>query len=615
MHMSVVFGHSGAGNFLHQMADKLRHWKPDRELFWQSDELSLGCMEWDNVEDGAHYPQPYRYKHFVIAGDIRLDGRSQLKTLLELDSQEAHTDASLVVRLFERKGKDTPRFLLGDFAFVIWDTANQKLFAARDHIGIKVLYYARVGNELFFSSEIKGILVHPRVDRSFSPEFLVRSFAKADLPPGQTLYQGVQVLPPATALEFASGRLQTELYWKLGDHRVGIPEKHEERLERFKDLFYKAVEDRLRTPGNVGVELSGGLDSTGIAAAAWEIQGANHPLFAYSFAKSENAEMGTPGYVDDTEIVREFCEQRGMLPYWSRVNDKDLSEEQVLLLYSRVFDEFDSNGVPTFTGAFLGKAKKDGVKVMLSGWGGDQGVTMTVGGFYRPLAMQGKYGALWKDLRRKHGRGMSLLKSLYFAVTHRTTRPIKLRYGRNEQQLLAESPLRTDLQKRFWSASEFSKIMEVKVATDIQTYLTLYLCHPEIERRAVNHGLVGRHYSIDYRFPMLDVRLLEYLYALPLETLTYQGKSRYLFTASMAASLPTAVIEKRKSKVPTVPFFAAFQRKMLPVIEQLVAERYTGSEMSDLLSTRKIQELLASEGKKRYPNLSYLAFLLRKLDD
>jgi asparagine synthase (glutamine-hydrolysing) len=609
--MSVFFGYTGDGEFLPQMANKLRHWKPDREGVYKDENISLGCLEWDNVDVGGRTPQPIRYKHFVIVGDTRLDNRPDIMLRLRLDSKVTFTDLELVVRLYEIKGKDTPRYLIGDFAFLIWDSLEERVFAARDQLGIKVLYFALIEGKLIVGSEIKGMLAYPGVDVRFHTEFLVRSFTRSDLPHGQTLYDGVKVLPPATYLEFCTGKLETYLYWELGDHQVLIPESHEERLKVFKQLFYQAVKDRLRTPGHVGAELSGGLDSTGIAAAANDLLGVEVPLFTYSFAKPESSELPGPK-TDDNEIVREFCESRGLLPYWTKVNERDFDERLFLELNSEVLDEFDDNGVPLLTGTFLKKAQKQKVKVMLSGWGGDQGVTMTVGGLYRPMAMHRQYRALWKDIRRKHGLIPSFVKWVFFSVKYRSSIDLKATYNKISEKFILGNPLLDELINWFVADITDSKILEIKTATDIKSYLKLYLKNPDLERRVIHHGLIGRHFGVEYRFPMLDVRLLEYIYALPLETLTYQGKSRYLFTTTMASSLPVQVIAKRKSKVPTVPFFKAYQQKVLPYLEQKVRELYPNEPMEDFFSPTKVQDLIKNSEPKKFLHLSNLFFIMLK---
>ena len=222
--------------------------------------------------------------------DGRLDDRAGLVSALEgrgHDGAADMSDAGLVRHAYETWGDDCVSRLIGDFAFCLWDARNRRLFCARDHFGVKPLYYARVGNVLVVSSVLRWVRRHPAVSRELRDEaigdFLLSGVcAEAS----QTSFADVSRVPPAHRLSYSrtTDSLHVDRFWSLETRelvRYGDPREY---VERFSDLLRAAVGDRLRS-GPVGVLMSGGLDSSSVATVAADILGpsARHRLHAFTF--------------------------------------------------------------------------------------------------------------------------------------------------------------------------------------------------------------------------------------------------------------------------------------------------------------------------------------------
>lgn len=260
---------------LRRMTDVMTFRGPDAQTVWLQDFVGLGHTMLQTTWESAAESQPYTIDRQVwIVADVRIDDRQTLIEKLELthrtnSGEQILTDVELILQAYLRWGDDCTKHLLGDFAFGIWDDRTQQLFCARDQLGVKPFYYARVGDCLLFSNTIACLRHHPQVssrlnDRTVG-DVLLFDF-NYDLT--TTIFADIQRLPTAHTLAWSPERgLQTRQYWTMPVPEL-IRYKHpQDYIDRFQELMSQAVGDRLRTD-KVANFFSGGLDSTTIAATA-----------------------------------------------------------------------------------------------------------------------------------------------------------------------------------------------------------------------------------------------------------------------------------------------------------------------------------------------------------
>jgi asparagine synthase (glutamine-hydrolysing) len=278
--MSGIVGiiSAGAGvdrTLLERLTDFLSFRGPDGQAVWCGDAAGFGLSWFDTAREAAGRQPPFTLDNrtFVVA-DARLDGRDDLLRQLR-DSGvvcETHaTDAELLLHSYRVWGEDCVRHLLGDFAFAVWDEPLQQLFAARDHFGVKPFFYAETPDGLLFGNTLDCLRQHPDVSARLNElavaDHLLFGFNQD---PTTTTFADLRRLPPAHTLTAAHGRLRTRRYWSLptdGSIRCHDPQ---EIVEQFRDLLRTAVADRLPA-GNVAINMSGGLDSTSVAALAQDV--------------------------------------------------------------------------------------------------------------------------------------------------------------------------------------------------------------------------------------------------------------------------------------------------------------------------------------------------------
>ncbi len=246
---------------------------PDAQQVWCESNAGFGHTMLRTTFEAENERQPLSLDGAVwLTADARVDGREELIDKLAGKGRDAKNanDAELILHAYHAWEEDCVTHLLGDFAFAIWDQPRRKLFCARDRFGIKLFYYARIGNSLIFSNTLNCIREHPAVSDTLNEQaigdFLLFGFNKK---PTITTFADISRLPAAHVLVYADGVLKTRCYWKLiADDEIRY-RRASDYVEHFKEVMGQAVADRLRT-NSAGVLISGGLDSTTIAATALE---------------------------------------------------------------------------------------------------------------------------------------------------------------------------------------------------------------------------------------------------------------------------------------------------------------------------------------------------------
>jgi asparagine synthase (glutamine-hydrolysing) len=245
---------------------------PDAQDWWTNSSAGLGHSMLRTTRESISECQPCSLRGQVwITADARIDAREELIGQLRskgCDVQNVATDVELILHTYDVWREDCVDHLLGDFAFAIWDGPRRKLFCARDRFGIKLFYYSRVGHCLIVSNTLNCIREHPAVSRRLNEQaigdFLL---CGANLELTTTTFADIYRLPAAHVLSCSQGAIGVNRYWQLrADNEIRYP-RTSDYVEHFKELLTAAVADRMRAT-RVAVLMTGGLDSTTVAATA-----------------------------------------------------------------------------------------------------------------------------------------------------------------------------------------------------------------------------------------------------------------------------------------------------------------------------------------------------------
>ncbi|HEX5734964.1 MAG TPA: asparagine synthase-related protein [Blastocatellia bacterium] len=271
---------------LRRMTDFMAYRGPDAQQIWSAGHIGFGHAMLRTTRESINERQPLSLDREVwITADARIDGRNEL--IGKLESKVAAdlagvTDVELILHAYNAWGEGCLEHLIGDFAFAIWDGRKRRLFCARDHFGVKPFYYAHVDNSLIFSNTLNCVRLHPAVSDELN-ERAIGDFLLFGLNQefNTTTFADIKRLPPAHYLLLLAGRKQARRYWTLPTEEQIRYRRDDEYVEHFKYLLREAVGDRLRAK-KIAVSMSGGLDSTSVAAIAKEVSSEKLDLQAFT---------------------------------------------------------------------------------------------------------------------------------------------------------------------------------------------------------------------------------------------------------------------------------------------------------------------------------------------
>lgn len=374
------------------MMSTMPHRGPDGAGLWVSGPVGLGHLMLRVTPESLHERQPYVHpaRRIVITAEARIDNRGELISMLGWKGPEAPADSQLILAAYERWGTACVDHLLGSFAFAIWDEHERTLFCARDHIGdCPLFYYHEPGRFFAFATEIKALLPLPEVPRRLSEAAIADFLANLTGDVEGTFFEGIKRLPAAHRVSITQDHFDLRRYWTL--EPIDVPAASDRAYaEQFRELFDEAVRCRLRSAFPVGVQLSGGLDSSFVACVARDqlVDQGRDPLHTFSVIFDHAPES------DEREYIEEVLKTGGFEPHYISVAGvgpiSNLDEEY------RYIDTQPSAGAHHMIWTTYRATQQYGVRVLLDGVDGD--TTVQHGHVYfRELARAGR----WEEFKRE----------------------------------------------------------------------------------------------------------------------------------------------------------------------------------------------------------------------
>lgn len=524
---------------------------PDRSGAMADGAAALGHALLATTPEAVLEPMPLHHgaSGCVITADVRLDNRADLIAALGLDdAARVIGDGELILHSYLRWGTDCPARLLGDFAFAIWDPRHQRLFCARDKVGMRQLIMAHLPGKLFaFATDVEALLRHPdvpmRVNEARIADFL-EGFEAIDLT--STFFCDCHRLPPAHALVIEQGRLRSWRYWQLTPPPIIRHSSDAAYGEAFLEVFTEAVRARLRSPGRVGSMLSGGLDSgsvTAVAACLLE-QAGLPPLDTFSAIDPDPA-------CHESRAIRASLGIAHIAPHVISLGEDASFHADILRLTEDSIEPFDAHMV--MIRAIYLAAQRGGIKVMLDGVAGD--TSLPTGDMIAFHLGHGRVRKAWAEARAQERFWDGELKATqaFRSALKRALVPARLREIRRERYEFAqsykaavESPVNPDLAARIdMPARRRTNYRHVRGSHDgSQSSQALRMLHPHIIVARERYDRVASVHGIEPRDPFFDTRVLEFCLSLPVEQLHADGWPKVLLRRVMRGALPDSVLWK-----------------------------------------------------------------------
>jgi asparagine synthase (glutamine-hydrolysing) len=567
----------GSRGVLHSMCEAIVHRGPDSEGIWMDDTVALG-MRRLSIIDLATGDQPVfsEDKSIVAMQNGELYNYRDVRRDLEKKGHRfvTQTDTEIIPHLYEQYGEAFVEHLNGMFAIALWDPQKKKLMLARDRFGEKPLYYGIFDGKLLYASEPKALLAHPSVKRELDLNSLREYLSFDYVPAPRSIYKGISKLPAAHILVVENGEVRTRRYWNLTWQKDGDTPSMDRAAVELRELLSNAVRMRLVSDVPLGILLSGGVDSSTIAAFA--VQHATEKVKTFSIGFEEDS-------FDESKYARQVAHHLGTEHY-----EATLSVDTAADLIDDIgawLDEPLSDGslIPTF---MLSSFVRHHVTVALGGDGGDE--------LFAGYPMY--YG---HKVARAYNRVPSFIRSGVVApIVNRlpvSTDNLSFEYKAKrfvrssdwdivrrhhswfgsfsldeQQQLLTEDVRSATTADVYKDAREMLALCDATDDVERMQFLDINFYMAEDILTKVDRAAMA--VSLETRAPFLDPRVGQFAASLPLSYKLHGSKGKYILKKALEPLLPANILH-RKKKGFGIPIASWLKGRLNPLMHDLLHER------------------------------------------
>jgi len=603
---------------IYAMNRLVAHRGPDDEGFWTNAEqgVAFGHRRLSIIDLSADAKQPMTNADGTL--QITFNGEiynyRELRTELESKGYRFRTksDTETILNLYDAEGDDCVKRLNGIFAFALWDAKKKRMLIARDHFGIKPLYYCEIRDGVVFASELKSLLIHPEISRELDYKTIHQhlSFIWSTAP--HTMLRSVKKLEPGFRLVLENGHIvKHECFYDLSYDGTYLNGTHTEHLESLRELLSQAVKRQLVSDVPVGAFLSGGLDSSSIVAMMRRAGVERPRCYTIAFGNEKQTDEN-PSDLQYARIAAKHL-------------DVDLCEVNVKpdvvsfiekMVY--ILDEPQADPACINVALIAERARADGYKVLLSGAGGDD----IFSGYRRHLAL--KLEKFWSWLPRP---ARSILRAgvsdMYVgnSLTRRTQKYFNYADLSDEDRLLSYFLWSTDETRRALYSKELS--------TALADYDTLSPLRETLARIPDEHDplnrmlyLEAKHFlpdhnlnytdkmsmlhGIETRVPLLDLDLVEFAVHLPTDEKLAGKRLKAAFKDAMKKDLPAEIINRPKTGF-GAPLRQWIRNDLKEMVRDVLSEKSLRTRgLFEPIAVRKLIE----KNERSEVDASYLIFSL-----
>lgn len=577
-----------------KMNEVTQHRGPDGTGHFINDNISLGHNRLSIIDLSEQASQPMK----SVEGNLIITYNGEIYNFKKIKEQlkdkynfKSDSDTEVILAAYQEWGGKCVEYFEGIFAFAIWDEKNKELFLARDHIGVKPLYYFWDGNRLIFSSEIKAILEHD-VPRFLDKDAFNLYLRVLYVPGPKTMFKNISKLMPAHRAILKNNQFVVEKYWKESNEKP-VEKSKKELARELKNEICQATKKQLISDRPLGVYLSGGFDSTSILNCVTKIR---DKVNTFSAGYELNEEEENKKFNDDAELAKRTADYYGADHNNLYISENNLLEDLEKIVWH--LDEPISN--PTTVAMFsLAKFTKQKVSVVLTGDGGDE----LFGGYkrYRYSKMVEAYNKLpqWLrkllNLNKKFKRIDNLLGFAMFK---------QFSFQKNDilKQVINEKYLNMYAQDFFnshWKKGE--SFVDSFMRTDRSTWL-VDECLMRTDKMGMAHGL-------EIRVPLLDKRVVEMANRIPVSNKVNVFDTKIILKEAFKRELPPFLYHQPKRGWISPGAKWLRRPKIYEMVEKILSEEYY-SPTKNLFDWQAIKKILQNHKEKKEYNLIIIWNLL-----
>jgi len=589
------------------MSASIRHRGPDGHGELLDGEVGLGHLRLSIIDvDGGTQPIGNEDGRVQVIFNGEIYNFIELRNELEVHGHQFKTrsDTEVIVHAYEQWGRDCVRRFNGMFAFALWDANRRELFIARDHLGIKPLYYVEVGSRILFASEIKALLRDPECPREVDRDALAELFTFRYVPSPKTLFKGIYKLAPGHRMTISVRGVEVDRFWTWRP-RTHTAQREEELIEEYQELLEDAVRLQLRSDVPLGLFLSSGIDSGALLAIMSQFSSGPVRAFTIGF---EDGEKGNE--VDD---ARGLAQMFGATHDYMMVAAADYER-----YYERyLWDLEEPVGNETAAAFyFVSKITSAHVKVALTGQGADEpwaGYQRYLGAKFSAYYSRMPVGvteSLASLVMKVPGRMERLKRSAAsLGEPDALTRFAKMYsfFDTDMKRQLFNRTLATHLAQRAPEPKEALRWLQSDVEGLDPLSQMLY-----IDTRAnlpddllMVGDKMSMANSLESRVPFLDFRLIEFIERLPPSLKLHHLTGKYLHKRALEKWLPKEIVWRKKKGFAN-PIEHWFRHRMRTFVEDKLLS--PDSACSRYFNSSYIRQLLDDdrEGRAQYRRHIYL---------
>ena len=523
---------------IQKMLDAMQNRGNDTEGIWIDENIGFGHkMLWTTPESlYDNQPKVSQDGDLIITADARIDNREELFEKLEIDENDFSVipDTALILWSYEKWGEECPSYLLGDFAFAIFDKIKKKIFFAKDHIGMRPFYYYVDKHFFYFSSEILPIFSIPSIKKLRNDHSIETFLENTTLGYEETFFKNIKRLSSAHKMILYNNNIAFSRYWFPEKLKINKDISFEDASKRFKELLEEAVQVRLRSAYPIGCELSGGLDSSSVLCLAANM---NRGKDITPFSKRYGDLACDESYYSDL-----VAESLGMNIQTVRIDELDYNVKYSLDKYLKSFPDW-----PTYAN-FMGllpmaeKIQKKNIRILLTGQGGDhiaEGNLFILADYLKAF----KFYKLYKELRYYQWSRKIIKNYVIKPILPKFIFIVKdfLTLGKRKKSVYPNNFYENENSNIGFSSFAFKKDVDSVIGPFTSFWADSNVYH-NIEK-----------FNIESRHPYFDVRLIEFCLSLPEEYKLKYGISKRILKEAMKGILPEPVRSRNDKAEFSVP--------------------------------------------------------------
>lgn len=529
---------------------------------WHKHNAFIGNhAQWITPESvGEQQPFYDSERQCVITADAIIDNREELfeKLQVERSKQKHMPDSQLILLAYYKWGDESPKHLVGDFAYMIWDERNQKLFGARDFSGSRTLYYYKDNERFAFCTTIMPLFTLPGLKKELNEEWMAEflaiplNFESVD--PSSTTYKNITQLAPSHSLSVFNGKIKLSRYCYLTKEKELNLKSDEEYEEAFREVLQSAVDSRIRTHLNVGSYLSGGLDSGSVVSfAAKSLKKKNKVLHTYSYVPVD----GFDDWTHRSRIANETAFAKATVNYVGNIHDNYLSFAE-RSPYTEIDEWLDTLEMPYkfFENTFwlrgiYEQAHQENIGILLSGqrgnWTISWGPTLE---FYAGLMKKMRWIRLLQEINQ-YSKKTGATKTRILQVVRKKAFPS---FTLNDHIETFHFPVIIN-QNLASETKVFSKLKDHDIDISLAKRVSPYEARDEQFKHLYYWLITGTYgskfslrYSVNGRDPTNDLRLIKFCLSVPEKQFANQGLDRSLVRRATRDYLPDEVRLNMRSR-------------------------------------------------------------------